>query len=44
MDKEWTDAFKILYEDPSTKKATYSLIDDLIREGGSAYWGLKEVL
>lgn len=44
IDNEWLEVFKILYNNPLTKKGTYTLIDDLIREGGSTFWGLKEVL
>jgi len=44
IDKEWFEAFKILYNNSSTKSGTYTLIDDLIREGGSVFWGLKKIL
>ncbi len=44
MDNEWFEALKILYGNPDTKFGTYTLIDDLIREGGSVFWKLKEVL
>ena len=44
IDNEWLEAFKILYNNPETKDGTYILIDDLIREGGNTFWGLKEVL
>lgn len=41
---EWLEAFSILYSNPKTKSGTHSLIDDLIREGGSSYWKLKEII
>lgn len=43
-DDEWFEVFRILYNDSSTKKDTYSLIDDLIREGGSIFWKLKDIV
>jgi len=44
IDKEWSEAFKILYNNPKTKSGTYTLINDLIREGGSIFWNLKNVI
>ena len=44
IDNEWFDALKVLYSNPATKKDTYTLIDDLVREGGSVFWKLKEIL
>jgi hypothetical protein len=44
IDKEWLEALEILYKNPDTKHGTYALIDDLIREGGSLFWGLKSIL
>jgi hypothetical protein len=44
VDKEWFEAFKVLYKSPDTLSDTYALINDLIREGGSVFWKLKEVL
>jgi hypothetical protein len=44
VDAECFEAFEILYANPETKDGVYKLIDDLIREGGSAFWKLKEVL
>lgn len=41
--EEWFEALKALYGDIETKNATYTLIDDLIREGGSMFWKLKEI-
>jgi hypothetical protein len=43
-DEEWFGALKVLYENAETKDATYALIDDLIREGGSIFWKLKEII
>jgi len=43
-DEEWFGALKALYENVETKDATYTLIDDLIREGGSTFWKLKEII
>jgi len=44
IDDEWFEALKILYNNPTTKLGTYTLINDLIREGGSIFWELKEIL
>jgi hypothetical protein len=44
IDKEWREAFGLLHNNSATEKGTYALVDDLIREGGSMFWGLKEVL
>lgn len=44
LDNEWTEALKILYENPETKPGTCNLIDELIREGGSTFWNLKEMV
>lgn len=44
IDKEWFEVFKILYNNSVTKSGTYTLIDDLIREGGSIFWGLKKII
>jgi len=43
-DEEWCGALKALYEKDETKDDTYTLIDDLIREGGSTFWKLKEIV
>lgn len=43
-DEEWFGAIKTLYENTETKGDVYKLIDDLIREGGSTFWKLKEVI
>jgi hypothetical protein len=42
--EEWFGALKVLYENAETKNVTYTLIDDLIREGGSTFWKLKEII
>lgn len=44
VEREWFDVFKNLYTNPDTKDGTYQLIDDLIREGGNPFWGLKSIL
>ena len=46
MENESFEAFKILYQngDSDFRKEIYKLIDDLIREGGSTFWKLKDVL
>lgn len=44
VENEWMEALKILYSNPDTKKDVYNLIDDLIREGGSPFWVLKNIL
>lgn len=44
LDNEWAEALKILYENKETKSGTYTLIDELIREGGSTFWSLKEMM
>lgn len=43
-DDKCFETLKILYADPATKTGTIELIDDLIREGGSLFWKLKEIL
>jgi hypothetical protein len=44
LDDEWFEALEILYKNLETKNATYALINDLIREGGSKFWQLKEIV
>lgn len=44
FDDEWFKTFKILHSDPATTSGTYTLINDLIREGGSIFWKLKNIL
>jgi hypothetical protein len=44
LDEQLLAAYRTLYANPLTKKTTYTLIDDLVREGGSPFWMLKEVL
>ena len=41
---EWKEAFKILYDTPAMKSETSILINKLIQEGGSPFWGLKEIV
>ena len=42
--EEWIDAFRILYTQPATRQITYSLINDLIREGRSYFWPLTALV
>jgi hypothetical protein len=44
IDKEWFDVFKNLIQNPSTEADTITLIDELIREGSSPFWGLKSIV
>lgn len=43
-DDKCFEVLKILYANPSTKAGAYTLIDDLIREGGSIFWKLEEIV
>lgn len=43
-DNEWFEALKVLYSNSETKDGTFALINDLIREGGSMFWKLKEII
>jgi hypothetical protein len=43
-DEEWFEAIKTLYDNLETRADAYTLIDNLIREGGSTFWKLKEVI
>ena len=42
--KKWLEAFGILYRCQTTKRETSALINQLVGEGGSAFWPLKEIL
>ena len=44
IDNEWLETLNILYGTQSTRSGISSLINNLIREGGSAFWGLESVL
>lgn len=44
LEGEWQEALQNLYQSSITKQGTYRLIDDLIREGGSTFWGLKSII
>ena len=44
VDREWSDVFKNLLQNPTTKAGTIDLIDELVREGGSPFWGLKKLV
>lgn len=44
IDNEWSEALKVLHNNPATQSGTYTLINDLIQEGGSAFWMLKKII
>jgi hypothetical protein len=44
LQEEWEKVFDILYSTEVSKQATLSLINDLIKEGGSSFWPLKKVI
>lgn len=44
VDREWFDVFKNLLQNPATKAGTIDLVDELVREGGSPFWGLKKLV
>ncbi len=44
VDREWFDVFKNLLSNSNTKADTIDLIDQLVREGGSPFWGLKKLV
>lgn len=46
VDKEWYNAFKILYSNPDEdiKKKTYDTISLLIQKGGRPFWSLEEIV
>lgn len=46
VDKEWYNAFKILYSNSSAdiKKKTYDTISELIEKGGRPFWSLEEIV
>ena len=41
---QWVKVFKILHDNPGTKSETSILINKLIQDGGSPFWGLKEIV
>jgi len=43
-DKEWYNAFKILYGNKDVKSETYSLINKLIEKGGRQFWRLEDIV
>lgn len=43
-DNEWFEALKILYGHSDSRDGTYALINDLIREGMSMFWVMKELI
>lgn len=44
LSEEWIEALRVLRRNDATKDDVYRLVDELIVEGGSAYWKLKDVL
>ncbi|MBU6142108.1 hypothetical protein KGO95_03265, partial [Patescibacteria group bacterium] len=44
LDSEWGGALETLHSNRETKPATVALINELIREGGSAFWGFKKII
>ncbi len=44
VEREWFDVFKTLLQNPKTKESTVDLINELIRDGGSPFWGLKNLV
>ncbi len=44
VDKEWYDAFRILYENSKTKDGLQTLVGELIKEGSAPFWHLKDIL
>ncbi len=43
-DDKWVKAFEILYRCPATKAQTEALINQLVREGGQAFWSLEKIV
>jgi hypothetical protein len=43
-DKEWYNAFKILYGNSKVKNETYNLINKLIEKGGKQFWILEDIV
>ena len=44
LQEEWINAFKIVFQNPSTQLAAKTLISNLLKEGGNVYWSLKQVI
>ena len=44
LDKKWIQAFEILYRNPATKVQTEALINQLVGEGGQAFWSLEQIV
>lgn len=42
--EDWQDAFRILFENPSTKAGTEALINELVFKGSRTYWDLKKII
>ena len=41
---QWKEALNILHENQETKARTFALIDELMRDGGGAFWDLTNIL
>lgn len=44
IERQWFKALEILFVCADTKNETYKLINDLIVEGGSSFWGLEDIV
>lgn len=44
FETEWGNALKITYKNSDTKEGAVTLIDALVRDGGSQFWPLKEII
>jgi len=44
LESEMFDTFKVLYNNPSSKSATYNLINELLPLASGQFWKLKEVI
>ena len=44
VDNDWFEAFKVMYNNEDLKSEVRRLISDLIRDGGSTFWKLKDVV
>lgn len=44
IDQEWIESFKFLYNNKNTQLATRSLINNLVKEGGSPFWILNDII
>jgi hypothetical protein len=44
LDENWHEAFKILYNNKSTKEGAKLLISNLMRDGGRTFWRLEDII